>query len=285
MFDDEKIKLIKTMPEGDKIIVIWVQLLCLAGKVNDGGLVYMGQNMAYTDEMFATLFDEKTNIIRIALQTLEQFGMIEIHADGKIDVINWEKHQSTDKMLRIKHNNQERQQRYYYRNKLRELGVNVDAKDFPSDVETLKELSEKAEKPNVRLTLPNGTEVRSKKLEVRGKKKEVNSSHDSAKAKYDDDSPYMDLAKRLFDHIKKRNPKQKEPNWQTWADDFRKTVELDDRDYKEAVLVLDWCQKDDFWQNNILSPAKFRKQYDQLYLKMKDDKNIKQETNWDNWEF
>ena len=31
MFGDEKIKLIKTMPEGDKIIVIWVQLLCLAG--------------------------------------------------------------------------------------------------------------------------------------------------------------------------------------------------------------------------------------------------------------
>ena len=78
----------------------------------------------------------------------------------------------------------------------------------------------------------------------------------------------MSLAKRLYGHIKKRNPKQKEPNWQTWADDFRKIVELDNRDYKEVVLVLDWCQKDDFWQNNVLSPAKFRKQYDQLFLKM-----------------
>lgn len=85
---------------------------------------------------------------------------------------------------------------------------------------------------------------------------------------YGDDSPYMDLAKRLFEHIKKRNSKQLEPNWQTWADDFRKIVELDNRDYKEVVLVLDWCQKDDFWQNNVLSPAKFRKQYDQLFLKM-----------------
>lgn len=271
MFDDEKIKLIKTMPEGDKIIVIWVQLLCLAGKTNDGGLVYMGQNMAYTDEMFATLFDEKTNIVRIALQTLEQFGMIEITADGKVDVVNWEKHQSTDKMARIKQQNRIRQQKHYYRTKLREIGVEVDKIDLPDDPEKLREILEKLEdEPNVRLTLPNGTEVRSKKLDVRSKKLEVNSSHDSAKAKYADDSPYMDLAKRLFEHIKKRNPKQKEPNWQTWADDFRKTVELDERDYKETVLVLDWCQRDEFWKNNILSPAKFRKQYDQLFLKMKD---------------
>ena len=93
-------------------------------------------------------------------------------------------------------------------------------------------------------------------------------SHDSAKAKYDDDSPYMKLAKRLYGHIKQRNPKQKEPNWQTWADDFRKTVELDNREIDEVTKVLDWSQQDDFWQNNILSPAKFRKQYDQLYLKM-----------------
>jgi predicted phage replisome organizer len=272
MFDDEKIKLIKTMPEGDKIIVIWVQLLCLAGKVNDGGLVYMGQNMAYTDEMFATLFDEKTNIVRIALQTLEQFGMIEMHADGKVDVINWEKHQSTDKLARTKQQNRLRQQKYYYRTKLREIGVEVDKVDLPDDPEKLKEiLEELEEKPNVSLTLANGTEVRSKKLDVRGKKKEVNSSHDSAKAKYDDDSPYMKLAKRLFEHIKQRNPKQKEPTWQTWADDFRKTVELDNREVDEVTKVLDWSQQDDFWQNNVLSPAKFRKQYDQLYLKMKNN--------------
>lgn len=270
MFDDEKIKLIKTMPEGDKIIVIWVQLLCLAGKTNDGGLVYMGQNMAYTDEMFGTLFDEKPNVIRIALQTLEQFGMIETLPDGRLDIINWEKHQSTDKLAKVKRQNRIRQQKHYYRTKLRELGVDVDTIVLPEDPEELKEIYDKlTEKPNVSITLANGTEVRSKRLEVRSKKLESNSPN-SAKAKYEDDSPYMKLAKRLFYHIKQRNPKQKEPNWQTWADDFRKTAELDDREIGEMTNVLDWCQKDSFWQNNILSPSKFRKQYDQLFLKMKD---------------
>ena len=92
----------------------------------------------------------------------------------------------------------------------------------------------------------------------------------------------MKLARRLFGHIIKRNPKHKEPNWQTWADDFRKTVELDGRDGKEATAILDWCQNDDFWQNNILSPAKFRKQYDKLYLQVQKVKPQKRE--WDDWD-
>ena len=181
MFDDEKIKLIKTMPEGDKIIVIWVQLLCLAGKTNDGGLVYMGQNMVYTEEMLATLFDEKLNIVRIAIQTLEQFGMIEVTNNGLIGITNWEKHQSTDKMARMKEQSRIRQQKYYYRNKLRELGVDVDAEGFTDDIDELKAMYEHTEEPNVRLTLANETEVRSKKLEGRRKKEEVNKDHSSAK--------------------------------------------------------------------------------------------------------
>ena len=113
-----------------------------------------------------------------------------------------------------------------------------------------------------------------------------NSSREFAKpAKYADDSRYMSLAKRLYDHIKERNPKQKEPNWQTWADDFRKTIELDKRDFKEAVLVLDWCQRNEFWQNNILSPVKFRKQYDQLFLKMDSEQQKTQGKDWENWDF
>lgn len=170
MFDDEKVKLIRTMPEGDKIVVIWVQILCLAGKINDGGLVYMGQNLAYSDEMLATILGHPLNVMRVAIQTLEQFEMIEVHNDGKIDVINWSKHQSTDKMERIKNQNRERQQRYYYRNKLRELGVNIDIEGFPEDLLELKTLTEQAEEPNVSITLANGTEVRSKKKEVRSKK-------------------------------------------------------------------------------------------------------------------
>lgn len=177
MFDDEKIKLIRTLPDGDKIVMIWVQMMCLAGKINDGGSVYMGQNLAYSDEMLATIFDQPLNVVRAALSTLDKFEMIHISNDGMIDIVNWEKHQSTDKMAQIKQQNRDRQQRYYYRNKLRELGFGED--EMPNGLGELKELYE--EQPNVRLTLPNGTEVRSKKLEVRSEKEEVSSKKEEKK--------------------------------------------------------------------------------------------------------
>lgn len=238
MFDDEKIKLIKTMPEGDKIIVIWVQLLCLAGKTNDGGLVYMGQNMAYTEEMLATLFDEKLNIVRIAIQTLEQFGMIEVTDNGLIGITNWEKHQSTDKMARMKEQSRIRQQKYYYRNKLRELGIDVDVEGFTDDLEELKELHEQLEeKPNVRLTLANDTEVRSKKLEERSKKKEVNKDHSAAKA---EQIPYKKIIDylneqtgRRYSHKAAKNQDLVKARWNEGfrVDDFKQVIDTKVKDW------------------------------------------------------
>lgn len=102
-----------------------------------------------------------------------------------------------------------------------------------------------------------------------------NKSRNSANAKYADDSPYMQLAFSLQNHIKERNPEQSNPNWQKWADDFRKTVEIDKKSIENVKKVLDWSQQDSFWRNNVLSPAKFRKQYDQLKLKMDQNNGVR----------
>lgn len=98
-------------------------------------------------------------------------------------------------------------------------------------------------------------------------------SRNSANAKYADDSPFLKLAELLFERIKTRNPKHKKPNLQSWADDVRKTIELDDRTNDEYLQVLEWSQRDLFWQTNILSPAKLRKQFDTLTLQMQSDLN------------
>jgi hypothetical protein len=37
--------------------------------------------------------------------------------------------------------------------------------------------------------------------------------------------------------------------------------------------VFRWANKDEFWKTNILSPAKFRKQFSVLQAKMKDEKS------------
>jgi predicted phage replisome organizer len=97
VFDDEKILLIDSLPECDGIIVIWFKLLCMAGKQNNGGVFMLNDKLAYTDEMLSTIFRRPLNTVRLALQTFEQFGMIELINDV-ITIPNWEKHQNLDKL-------------------------------------------------------------------------------------------------------------------------------------------------------------------------------------------
>lgn len=142
IFDDEKIKLIKSMPEGDAIILIWIQLLCLAGKTNDNGAVYIGQHMNYTDEMISTICNQPLNTVRLALKTFEQFEMINLGEDGLISISNWEKHQNIEGMERVKTGNAERQQLYYWRKKLVSIGLDPYQDGFTQDIEELKRIYE-----------------------------------------------------------------------------------------------------------------------------------------------
>lgn len=116
IFDDEKILLIESMPDADAIIVIWFKLLCLAGKQNNGGVFLLNDRIAYTDEMFATIFRRKVNTVRMALQTFQQYGMIEI-VDHVVTIPNWSKHQSLDAYERRKERDREYQQRRYHERK------------------------------------------------------------------------------------------------------------------------------------------------------------------------
>lgn len=96
IFDDEKILLIESLPDAYAIITVWFKLLCLAGKQNNSGVFMMGR-VAYTDKMLATIFRMKEATVTMALQTFEQFGMVEI-IDGVITIPNWGKHQNLDQL-------------------------------------------------------------------------------------------------------------------------------------------------------------------------------------------
>ena len=95
IFDDEKMLMIETLPSADSIIVVWFKLLCLAGKTNNSGVFIFNERIPYTDEMLASIFRRDINIVRMALKTFENFGMIEI-VDNVITIPNWSKHQTLD---------------------------------------------------------------------------------------------------------------------------------------------------------------------------------------------
>jgi hypothetical protein len=51
-----------------------------------------------------------------------------------------------------------------------------------------------------------------------------------------------------------------------WQSDMDKLNRIDERSWDQITRAIEWCQADDFWRGNIMSPAKLRKQYDQLRL-------------------
>ena len=95
IFDDEKILMIETLPSADTILVIWFKLLALAGKSNNNGVFMMNNRIPYTEDMLAAIFRRDDKVVKFALNTFEQFGMIEI-IDNVITIPNWDKHQNLD---------------------------------------------------------------------------------------------------------------------------------------------------------------------------------------------
>lgn len=110
MFDDEKIKIIQSMPEGDTILVIWIRIIALAGKCNAKGFVLIEDEFPYSDEMLATIFNKPLATVRLALGTFEKFRMIERTEKG-IYISNFEKHQNTEGMEKIREQARIRKQR------------------------------------------------------------------------------------------------------------------------------------------------------------------------------
>jgi predicted phage replisome organizer len=118
MFEDEKIRLIEALPEADTILIIWVKLLAQAGKTNASGYIYLNENIPFTDEMLATIFNRPIGTVRLALKTFQQFGMLEISEEHFISISNWEKHQNLDGLDKIREQNKLRKQKERAQKKL-----------------------------------------------------------------------------------------------------------------------------------------------------------------------
>ena len=104
IFNNRKIRQIESMPNGDGIIAVWLKILCLAGTVNDSGMIYLTRDIPYNEATLATEFNRPLPLIQLALSTFQQFGMIEV-VNNFICVSNWEKYQSVDRMIEIREYN------------------------------------------------------------------------------------------------------------------------------------------------------------------------------------
>lgn len=108
---------------------------------------------------------------------------------------------------------------------------------------------------------------------AKDKDKDIDKDMDKVKDKdkefFVESSIEFQLSQLLLDLIIKRDPNYKKPNLQEWSKHIDYLIRLDKRVPKNIKEVITWCQEDDFWQNNILSTQKLRKQFNQLNLKLK----------------
>lgn len=147
IFDNRKVKQIRTLPDGDAMIVIWLQLLCLARTVNDYGRIYLTEEIAYTDQMLATAFNEPLPTVQMALDVFCKFGMIDV-IDDIILIKNWEKYQSIEGLEKVREQTRLRVQKY--REKQKQIECNVTVTSQLRDVTHQKENKKENKKENIR---------------------------------------------------------------------------------------------------------------------------------------
>lgn len=137
MFDNRKIKHLRKLPDGNNIVLIWVMLLTMAGRCNSGGMIFLTENIPYTQKMLADELGFEESTVQLALKALEQFEMV-VCDQGYFTIAGWAEHQNIDGLEKIKEQNRLRQKKWY---------------------DNQKALPQPNVRSNVSLTQPNATDI------------------------------------------------------------------------------------------------------------------------------
>ena len=110
IFENVKIMNLDSLPKGDTYFRIWINLLVLAGKTNDGGLVYFTSERPHSNKTLAAVLNKPVRVVSEAISLFQEFKMIE-NNNGIIKILNWEEYQNLAKLDAIRENNREAKRR------------------------------------------------------------------------------------------------------------------------------------------------------------------------------
>ena len=148
MFDNSKIKYIRTLPEGNNMVLIWVMLLSKAGKCNANGFIFLTENIPYTPQMLAAEFGYDSYLIELALGTFAKLNMIQLE-DHIIKIAGWEEHQNIDGLDRIREQTRKRVAKY--RENKKQLPCNVTCNDTVTEGNAIEKEREEEEEIDINI--------------------------------------------------------------------------------------------------------------------------------------
>ena len=118
VFDDQKIKAMELMPDGDTIIVIWFKMIALAAQSNQNGIVMFTENIPYTEDLLISYLGKKDTTTRLALETFKNWGMLSVTDEQELLIKNFNKYQNVKGLDDIREQNRIRQQNYRDKQKI-----------------------------------------------------------------------------------------------------------------------------------------------------------------------
>ena len=121
MFGNRKIKQLESKPNSDTLIVIWLKVLTLAGRINDGGRLMLTDKEGYNSKSLAVEFGRPEKVVTQALKTFCQLEMLT--KDKTVySVRNWEKYQNVAGLDEIREQTRQRVANYRERKKAEKAG-------------------------------------------------------------------------------------------------------------------------------------------------------------------
>lgn len=101
LFEDPKVRYLLTLPDGEGLVLFWVRLLTLAGRLNRGGAFYLTGEIAYTAELLAGHFGLDAELTQQRLELFLQLGMLACR-NGVWSVAHWDRHQNVEALERLR---------------------------------------------------------------------------------------------------------------------------------------------------------------------------------------
>lgn len=107
----KSMKQLKALPNGERMALLWYELMQLAGEVNEQGFLYYDDDFPYTEEMLATELNYDFIFIKYALEMMTKLKMITI-IDDVFCLANWNKYQNVKGLNDIRERNRLYMQEY-----------------------------------------------------------------------------------------------------------------------------------------------------------------------------
>ncbi len=151
---DSKMITLQDSPQGKRLLLLWILLLCLAGELNQGGF-FIEENKPYTIKKFKKHVNETTNFLNYSFKIFIDLGLL-----GKDEntyyIVNWDKHQSEEKLEQRREKERLKKQRQ--RARKREKLLNVPG-DVPPNIPTQNKKENQNQNQNENIFIDNNPMV------------------------------------------------------------------------------------------------------------------------------